>query len=309
MYVFAAQSVTTVRPWLPHMEEQVRSEAVTIPVIRNQLVATLEEALRLQRRLVEDARDDEIPVAELVTQVTVLERLDDQRDELLGQMRRIASADIRAARTSPPIREVVLEVLDELRWPQNAKFLEEYLWAKRQLQVGSRAFAPLRRDERRSWQRAPRIDKVYIVPVLNSDGSANPRWLSSSAWPLARRIVASPKTERLFDLQKIYSLAGRPGSTDAYTRSPRHPLDALLERYAAEVLGTEPPSATASANEISTWRMRVRDDAAHRIGEIRRDDEPHREEIAHQFTGLSVGTLLWGKDHDADSGQRKGKAQ
>ena len=268
---------------------------MNLPAARDELVTTLEEALRLQEQLVKDARDDGVPVADLVAQVSVLERLDDRRDELLAQLRRTASAGIRATRPGPPIREVVLETLAELRWPQNAGFLEEYLWAKRQLQLDSRAFAPLRRDERRAWERAPGARKAYIVPALNGDGSANPRWITSSALDLDRRIVASPQTERLFDLQKVYSLAGRPGSADVYTRSPHGPIDTLLEQYAKQILGTEPPPASATADETSEWRARVREQASTLIGEIRRDDEPERKQIARQLAPLPDGDRLWGQ--------------
>jgi hypothetical protein len=272
---------------------------VNLPAARDELVTTFEEALRLLQQLVNDTRDEQVPVADLVAQVSVLERLDDRRDELLTQLRRTASAGIRATRPGPPIREVVLDTLAELRWPQNTGFLEEYLWAKRQLQLDSRAFAPLRRDERRAWERAPGARKAYIVPALNSDGSANPRWITSSALDLDRRIVASPQTERLINLQKIYSLAGRPGAADVYASSPRAPIDALLEKYAKQILGTEPPPASATADEASEWRARVREDARTRIGEIRREDEPHREQIARQLASLPDHDRLWGRDKSA----------
>lgn len=278
------------------------------PAVRDELVATLEEALRLQRRLVADARDQGVPVADLVAQVTVLERLDDRRDDLISQLRQTVSAGTRAARPGLPIREVVLDALTELRWPQNSGFLEEYLWAKHQLQVDSRAFAPLRRDERRAWDRAPGARDAYIVPALNPDGSANPRWLTSSAWDVERRIVASPQTERLLDLQKVYSLAGRPGSPDAYARGTRGPIDALLERYAKQVLGTEPPPVSASADQIGTWRAQVRKDVATRIGEVRREDDPHRREIARQLADLPERDRIWGQDKPPQSAGR-GKKQ
>src|SRR5215469_6962411 len=154
--------------------------AVSVAAVRNDLARALEETLKLARRLAEDARDGDVPVAELVAQASMLDRLDQRRDELIEELRRTASAGLRAAKPGPPIREVVLAALDELGWPQNAAFLEEYLWAKRQLQLDSRAFASLRRDERRAWERAPGSRAAYIVPALNPDGSANPRWLSSS---------------------------------------------------------------------------------------------------------------------------------
>ena len=41
---------------------------VSVPVVRDELVTTLEESLRVARQLAEDARDDDVPVAELVAQ-------------------------------------------------------------------------------------------------------------------------------------------------------------------------------------------------------------------------------------------------
>jgi hypothetical protein len=142
---------------------------------------------------------------------------------LISQLRRTASAGLRHARNSPPVREVLLETLAHFRWPQNAGFLEEYLLAKHQLQLDSRALAPLRRDERNAWDRAPGAREAYIAPALKPDGSANPRWVTRSDWDTERRIVATPRTERLFDLYKIYVLAGRPGSAEASYLSPPEP--------------------------------------------------------------------------------------
>jgi hypothetical protein len=269
---------------------------VNMPDFRDELVATLEEALRLQERLVADARDGAVRVADLVAQVTALERVNDRRDDLMGELRRTASAGIRATRPGQPIREVVLDSLTDLRWPQNAKFLEEYLWARHQIQLDSRAFAPLRRDERRAWQRSPGAREAYIVPAINPDGTANPRWLTSSGWDLERRIVASPQTERLFDLQKVSSLVGRPGSADAYGRRPRGPVDTLLERSAEQVLHIDPPAVSASADEISSWRSKVRTSVSALVGEIRRDDEPRRKQIADQLASLPEQDRLWGRD-------------
>jgi hypothetical protein len=274
--------------------------------VRDELVATLEETLRLQQRLVDGVRD-EVPVADLVAQVTVLERLDDQRDRLIGLLRRAASAGMRPARTSPPVREVLLETLAHFRWPQNAGFLEEYLLARHQLQLDSRAFAPLRRDERNAWDRSPGARDAYIAPALKPDGSANPRWITRSDWDMERRIVATPRTERLFDLYKIYVLAGRPGSAEASQRGPRSPVDALLEKYAQDILDTEPPPVSASDDEFGAWRTHVREQAGTLIGEIRREDEPDRKHIARQLAELPDRERVWGRDAGTKAGGRSSK--
>jgi hypothetical protein len=278
-----------------------------MPAVRDELAATLEETLRLQQRLVDDVRDEKVEVADLVAQVSVLERLDDQRDHLIGQLRRTASAGMRPGRTGQPVREILLETLADFRWPQNAGFLEEYLLARHQLQLDSRAFAPLRRDERNAWDRAPGAREAYIAPALKPDGSANPRWITRSDWELNRRIVASARTERLFDLYKIYVLAGRPGSAEASYLGPRRPVDALLEKYAQDTLDTEPPSASASDDEFKAWRAHVRERVGSAIGEVRRDDEPDRKQLARQLSDLPDRERVWGRNAGTKARGRSNK--
>jgi hypothetical protein len=260
---------------------------VISPVVRDELVDTLEETLRLARRLTADARDRGVPVADLVAQASMLDRLEERRDTLLTELRRTASAGARATRPGQPIREVVLEALDQLAWPQNAKFLGEFLWASRQLQLESRAFASLRRDERRAWLRAPGARDAYIVPALNPDGSPNPRWLTNSAWPLERRVVASPETERLFDLQKIAVLR---------VRGSRGPLGTLLERYAKEILDIDPPPVSATTAETGAWRVHVREHAHATIALIRGNDDPDRARLAGRLASLTDKERAWGRE-------------
>ena len=122
---------------MPNVHGSSKIKRMSSSPARDQLVATLEEILLLQRQLVADARDTRVPATELVTQVSVLERLDDRRDELIARLRRETSADRRTGRRGPPLRQIVVDALTEFRWPQNAKFLEEYLWATSQLQLDS----------------------------------------------------------------------------------------------------------------------------------------------------------------------------
>ena len=259
---------------------------MSLTKVRDELVVALEETLQLAQRLAADARNDKVPAAELVAQASMLGRLDERRENLLGQLRREASAGGRAARPGLPVRAVVLTALDELGWPQNARFLEEYLWAKRELQVDSRAFASLRRDELRAWQRAPGARSAYIVPALNPDGSANPRWLTSSAWDLSRRVVASPESERLFDLHKIHALR---------VRGSRGPLGTLLERSAARILAIDPPPVSASAAATSAWRAHVSAHTAALIEVIRGQDDADRDRIATRLADLPAEDLAWGR--------------
>jgi hypothetical protein len=102
-------------------------------------------------------------------------------------------------------------------------------------------------------------------------------------------------------------LHGRPGSADAHTRGPRGPIDALLEQYAKQILATEPLPVSASADEISAWRTRVREHASNLIGEIRRHDEPHRKQIARQFANLPEDDRIWGHDKNPQPAGRSDK--
>ena len=269
---------------------------VSLAAVRDDLAAALEETLKLAGQLAEDARDTDVPVAELVAQATLLGRLDERRAELIGQLRRTASAGLRATTPGPPIREVVLDALDELGWPQNARFLEEYLWAKRQLQLDSRAFASLRRDELRAWRRAPGARSAYIVPALNPDGSANPRWLTSSAWDLPRRVIASAETERLFDLQKILAMN---------VRGSRGPVGTLLERNVTQILAIEPPPVSASVTATRAWRAHVRSHTAALIEAIRSRDDADRDRLAAGLADLPDDDRIWGV---GSGGSRSGLA-
>jgi hypothetical protein len=258
---------------------------VSMAAARDNLAATVEETLKLARQLAADARDTDVPVAELVAQATMLGRLEQRREALIGELRRTASAGIRRSQPGPPIREVVIQALGELGWPQNARFLEEYLWARYQLQLDSRAFASLRRDELRAWQRSPGARTAYIVPALNPDGSANPRWLTSSAWDLPRRVIASTETERLFDLQKILALQ---------VRGSRGPLGTLLERYVARILAIEPPPVSASLTATRAWRTHVRAHTTALIEATRSRDDEDRGQIAVRLAGLPEHDRIWG---------------
>lgn len=263
-------------------------------LLREQLATTLEETLRIQQQLVVNARDPLVTLPELIAQVDVVERLGDHRDELLAGLRREARARARVDRRSPPVRQVVLGVLADFGCPQNARFLEEYLWATHHLQLDSRALAPLRRDEQRAWLRSPRARDAYIAPALHEDGTANARWITSSAWDLERRIVSPGRTERLLDIQKILILADQPGD-DVDAERPRQPYDTVLERYAGQVLDAEPLSPSATAAEAAQWRTGVRRLAQVECRRLAAQDARRRADRAARLSGMPERERIWGR--------------
>jgi hypothetical protein len=106
--------------------------------------------------------------------------------------------------------------------------------------------------------------------------------------------VASAETERLFDLQKILALTGRPGTAAAHDPRPRRPTDAMLERYAEQILKIEPPPVSDGPDEASAWRTLVRARASELIGEIRSHDEPRRKQIAARLARQPERDRIWG---------------
>jgi hypothetical protein len=80
-----------------------------------------------------------------------------------------------------------------------------------------------------------------------------------------------------------------------WTFTPRRAA-LLLEKYTQDILETEPPSASVSDEEFGKWRAQVRERAGLLIGEIRREDEPDRKQIARQLAGQSDRERIWGQD-------------
>jgi len=67
---------------------------------------------------------------------------------------------------------------------------------------------------------------------------------------MERRIVATPRTERLFDLYKIYVLAGRPGSAEASYVGPAAPsmrCSRSMRRTPSTPSRRRPPHPTTSS--------------------------------------------------------------
>jgi hypothetical protein len=99
-------------------------------------------------------------------------------------------------------------------------------------------------------------------------------------------VIASPDTERLFDLQKIFALR---------VRGSRGPLGTLLERCAGRILAIEPPPVSATSAQTSAWRTHVRTRTAALIEEIRGADDHQRRRVARQLAELPEHDRVWGR--------------
>jgi len=207
------------------------------------------ESIAHHDRLLGLVDDATTPPGRLVDEVTLLESLDDERDELIQRLREESrNAAVDEARRQP-VRVLVLNALAEMKVPQNAAFMQEFIWGRFRVDLETRGFGSLRRDERRSWERNPEKRAAYVAPALTPFGESRADYMTRSDWPLARRIIVSEATERILDLRKIRILLDAWDDEDSGFRSP---FDAPLERYAVEVLGLPAPRTVPDARG-SDW--------------------------------------------------------
>lgn len=189
------------------------------------------------------------------------------REEVSGQRRREEDRSI---------RQFVLSALEAIGVPQPAGFIQEYVWATERVDLDTRGFGALRRDEARSWRRRPGHRIAYIVPVLDPQGHAQSRWMARSDWSLARRLIV-PGAERLTDLTKLLALFE---ARDAHPRDATDPFLPLLRVYGGEVVALPPPEPGGPAE--AAWLRDVRQTAAAAI-------LPLREQVAHAQREASIG--------------------
>jgi hypothetical protein len=68
-----------------------------------------------------------------------------------------------------------------------------------------------------------------------------------------------------------------------------------------------PATSMIMKSEFGAWRADVRERAGTAIGEIRREDEPDRKQIARQLAGLPDRDLVWGRDAGTKAAGRGNK--
>ena len=136
------------------------------------------------------------------------------------------------------VRQVVLRALDFVGAPQPAWFLQEFVWARDRIDLKTRRFGSLRRDEFRAWRRRPGHRLAYVIPALDSEGHAVASLMARSDWPLGDRLVVE-------GARRMYMLKGLEGVFRAIKESreskSRDSYGSLVERCASESgLGTPP---------------------------------------------------------------------
>ena len=254
---------------------------------RFELRQLLHQQKQLMDRLLEQLDDPTVSSISIVEVFEAVERLDKRKAELSLAFREEVST-LRTREEERSVRQFVLRALGFLGCPQSARFLREFIWAHERIDLETRGFGALRRDEARAWRRRPGYRVAYIVPGLGPDGYALARWMARSDWPLERRIVVQ-NADRLFML-KALSGVFRAREETSYS-SVSDPYFPVIERYATELNIGQQSSHSPSEED---WLSAVRTELEEEIETLEPLVVSEQGERARRLASTPVEHQLWG---------------
>ena len=198
--------------------------------LRQEFRALLLEERQIIDQLLERLNSPDASSVELVELIEYIERLDSRKGDLTQVFREEVST-LRKREEDRSVRQVVLRALDFVGAPQPAWFLQEFVWARDRIDLKTRGFGSLRRDEFRAWRRRPGHRLAYVIPALDSEGRAVASLMARSDWPLVNRVVVE-------GARRMYMLKGLEGVFRAIMEyrgsKSSDPYDSLVERCVSE---------------------------------------------------------------------------
>jgi hypothetical protein len=172
-------------------------------------------------------------------------------------------------------RDVIVDTLDEVGVPMSHATIYQYARARFGAAIAGSRFAPLRRDEEKSWRKNAASRPTFIAPALHADGGEPiNRLLTLTTWDLPRRIVG-PRSERFAYLMLCERVLGLAHD---------NPDDEALVALAARLH----PRTRDQAPEQQLDEIREELDL------VRRLDEPDRVAAAERLGSLSPDIVIWG---------------
>lgn len=183
-------------------------------------------------------------------------------------------------------RQAVIAALAEIGVPCRARLVSDYAEARFGERVESRAFAALRRDERRAWGTSSRRP-TYVVPALEGRFFQPVRGiLGLSDWPIERRLVG-PWSERADHLTATAQLARQLAWLNERDPETAERLASVVAAMARSVPGA------LEGQEVDT--ARVEEAAEAELIVLAERDQPWRSEAAARARSqLSEEQQLWG---------------
>ena len=229
--------------------------------------------------------------AELASRGAVQEAL--KLEEGADRLRRRARTEARREAQGPAgsrglasssTREVAISALNELGVPSAPRAIADYALARFGVEIDSRTFGALRRDEQRSWLSPRTARPLYVVPALEGHRFLALRAkVALSAWPLEARLIG-PWSERVHHLRASVNVARQARWLSESSPSQGGPLLLLLGRYAMTL------AATANADPDS-----VEEAAVAELTAIEGPDKAWRREAAERARAiLDERAQLWG---------------
>jgi hypothetical protein len=192
----------------------------------------------------------------------------------------------RAPRPAGSARQAVIASLAEIGVLSRARLIGDYAQARFDERIDPRAFATLRRDERRAWgSTSPR--PVYVVPALEGRFFQPVRAvLGLSDWTLEQRLVG-PWSERHDHLAATAQLARQLAWLNERDPDVAKRLAPVVAGMARSIPGA------VEGGEVDT--ARVREAAEKERVELAAKDKPWREVAADRArTKLNDVQQLWG---------------
>lgn len=180
-----------------------------------------------------------------------------------------------------PMREVVLDIIDELGVPVSPRLVSDYGAATVGVSVPPTRFGSLRRDEERAYKRDPQARPAWVAPAINAAGlTAIPRLIASSAWEPERRLIAA-RTLRVNYLKVLLALVNK--AVDADNRVKRA-LTTMIGRFATWL-----PAGTKLDFEVVATKTRAE------LASIEPQDSEQRSAAARELMKLAPLFQLWGR--------------
>ena len=256
--------------------------------------AALRELLLAQRRsldrLLEYVDDSDISPVRLVELIEAMEQVDERKSPLIRALREQAS-DLRRREEERSVRQFVLRALEFIGASQPAGFLQEFVWARERVDLNTRGFGALRRDEARAWRRRPGHRVAYIVPALDPDGRALARWMARSDWPLPRRLVVEG-AEQLFGviwLESLFRARDKLPVTEI-----ADPYAPLIRRHAPDVLEIDSPPVHPDGDQVA-WLAAVRRSVQADMARLESTVGQAQQEAAERLAALTEEQKVWGR--------------
>jgi hypothetical protein len=261
--------------------------------VRKRLAASIEKHRSALRAFEELLKDPNPAAGNIDRAQRELKRLAAEHAHLLAEWR-LATASERLGGHAGlagqrPLREQVLDVLEEIGVPASPRVISEVAAARYGCPLPVARFASLRRDEERAWRKDPLSRPAWVVPALSAQGlTAIPRIVASSAWPPERRLIGARtlRTNHLLTLLALLKACDRAAHADD-TRALEH-LRTIVISFAQTVPGALEPGAMPDHD-------RIRKASELELGHIELLDLKERQAAAARLKRLPELQQLWGQ--------------